>query len=741
MRSTINFFISIFCFSIFNTSIVIITCLNCVGQSVVFKAIGTSSHDAGSLYKTENGFQIIGYTTINGSEDMYILRLDDDLDIVWSKTFGTNAGDRAMEMVQKPDGNLLISGWGSSGSSTALLELDQNGLIVNAVGFGYFHDRLYRIIKTNDGGYLNYGELEGAVPGHNKPSMIKYDSHMNIEWVNYYSNMSSSDNSSSVEVYGRKAVQLPDGSFVILGSYTEIHNHTNNRRIRLIKVDKHGNEEWTRGFHGGRMDNAHHMILCADGGYLISATSNSYSDGETDILLVKTNNNGDKEWIKTFGGGKDDLAGELLQLPNGNFMISGSTTSFGAGGSDFLLFEIDGQGQVIKGYTYGEAKDENLIRLIGDAEYFLLSGTSNSNEQADNNVYIVKTKFEDTSSACSHDITTLIQTKEVSSTFFNEHYSQGIFSEPSNIALNGAEVNSLELEPCINCEEGTNNTYILCPNEKIQMDYSDITDGAVKWHDESTNVIREISEEGIFWVEYQKKHCSIRDSIYVEKEEELDLGNDRIICPGEQAIVDATSPNALSYTWHDNSNNPVYKASEQGTIFVKVMTENCTISDTINIHQYTTYEFDLGQNKTICYGETVLLDASIPGALNYLWHDGNTNPIYQTSNPGVYKIEITTNCNIISDSIELKYPEIDNIFIPNVITPNSDEINEHFEISGIDSPVQLTIVNRWGNVVYFSESYNNSWNGGNLATGTYYYLVDIGCTNQELKGWLQILRD
>ena len=46
--------------------------------------------------------------------------------------------------------------------------------------------------------------------------------------------------------------------------------------------------------------------------------------------------------------------------------------------------------------------------------------------------------------------------------------------------------------------------------------------------------------------------------------------------------------------------------------------------------------------------------------------------------------------------------------------------------------------NRWGREVYRRKNYDNSWDGGDLAAGTYYYLFTAN--NQTVKDWLQLIR-
>lgn len=493
---------------------------------------------------------------------------------------------------------------------------------------------------------------------------------MNIEWKKFYDTSSSSDSDSRFEMYARQIVQLKNSSFSILASYTNMNNATNSRKIRLIKIDENGNEEWVTGFHGGRMDNAFHMILCSDGGYLISATSNSYSGGNDELLLIKTDENGDQEWLKIYGGNGKEIAGQVLQLPNGNFMISGSTNSFGLGNYDFLLFEIDAQGEIIKAHTYGGDRDDIPIKLDAISGNFILSGSSTSFGPGDKNCFIVKTAFREASNECSVDVTTLLKSKTVTTTFTSDHYSQGDFISPNILNLTSTSMTSIESEPCNSCPEGNTKTIILCPNDSISIDYYDENINSVKWQDGYNKFLRILKTEGAYWIDVETNQCSYRDSIIVKK---------------------------------------------------------------VNIS-----DLNLGEDKYICFGDTLDLNGTIPNALGYVWQDGTTEAIYKVTNPGEYKVIVETICGAISDSIQLLSPKNDDIFIPNIITPNNDGYNDFFEILPTDHEVRIIVFNRWGKEVYKTNQYNNKWCGENLPSGIYYYLVNIGCTNQDYKGWLQI---
>ncbi|MDC0231394.1 gliding motility-associated C-terminal domain-containing protein, partial [Aureispira] len=87
------------------------------------------------------------------------------------------------------------------------------------------------------------------------------------------------------------------------------------------------------------------------------------------------------------------------------------------------------------------------------------------------------------------------------------------------------------------------------------------------------------------------------------------------------------------------------------------------------------------------------------------------------------------------------------LFIPNVLTPNNDGFNDTWFVKNIHlfPKNAVTIVSRWGDVVYSTNNYQNNWSGnygsGLLPSGTYYYILDLGGSWGVFKGDVTILRE
>lgn len=89
----------------------------------------------------------------------------------------------------------------------------------------------------------------------------------------------------------------------------------------------------------------------------------------------------------------------------------------------------------------------------------------------------------------------------------------------------------------------------------------------------------------------------------------------------------------------------------------------------------------------------------------------------------------------------------EDLFIPNLFTPNGDGRNDAFEIRGLDQfpENELVIVNRWGNEVFRTTNYQNNWTGEGLNEGTYYYLLKARKTGsgewKVFKGYVTLIQN
>ena len=132
----------------------------------------------------------------------------------------------------------------------------------------------------------------------------------------------------------------------------------------------------------------------------------------------------------------------------------------------------------------------------------------------------------------------------------------------------------------------------------------------------------------------------------------VDLGNDTVLCEGEALTLDATTANAV-YGWQDGSTDSTFNVTDSGTYWVEVVVNVCSRTDSINVNFNPLPIVNLGNDATLCPGETRTLDATTNGATSYLWQDASTNPIFNATGPDRYGVEVMVSDCSGMDSVEL----------------------------------------------------------------------------------------
>jgi hypothetical protein len=181
-------------------------------------------------------------------------------------------------------------------------------------------------------------------------------------------------------------VQTTDGGYALAGN--SINDSLEYEDLLLIKTDSQGNMEWSKSYGGSEKQSDPKLIQTIDGGFaLVSKTYTSpmYGwEGYPDVWLVKTDGFGSVEWSKTYGGARMDYPTSLLQLLDGSFVLAGGTSSFGDGNEDFWLLKTDNNGNVVWNQTYGTENPENLPALAQTLDGgFALAGFTHTDPLAD----------------------------------------------------------------------------------------------------------------------------------------------------------------------------------------------------------------------------------------------------------------------------------------------------------------------------------------------------------------------
>jgi hypothetical protein len=151
--------------------------------------------------------------------------------------------------------------------------------------------------------------------------------------------------------------------------------------------------EWTQSYGGSYDDRAYSVVATSDDGYAIAGVTTSFGEGNGDFWLIKTDDLGNIQWNKTYGGNHYDYCYSMIETYDGGFALTGFSWSFGNGLRDFWLVKTDNNGNVEWNQTYGDELAEEAHSIIQTSDNgFVLAGDKYFEEGSDNrDCWIVRT--------------------------------------------------------------------------------------------------------------------------------------------------------------------------------------------------------------------------------------------------------------------------------------------------------------------------------------------------------------
>ena len=143
-----------------------------------------------------------------------------------------------------------------------------------------------------------------------------------------------------------------DNGIILTGSQQAKINQEKN--LWAIKTNSYGIVEWEKSIGGAGNEEGYDVISTSDGGFLFVGYTWSYGN-EQQVYVVKTDYYGNILWEKNYGGAMWDVGNSVIELIDGNYAIIGYSNSPGisSGNTDILLIKIDINGNLIYLKSYG----------------------------------------------------------------------------------------------------------------------------------------------------------------------------------------------------------------------------------------------------------------------------------------------------------------------------------------------------------------------------------------------------
>lgn len=358
---------------IFLTIITIFSAIICLSGQTPGITLGGIGNDHGySLCKTLDGGYVLAGSTRSfgeGSEDIFVVNIDEYGIQNWAKIYGDSYSD-IVTNIQAVDNGYILTGstriW-ANGSDILLLKIDQEGEMVFEHTYGTnAKDAGHSIIQSAAGGYYILGYSREIEP-HGDFILIKTDEEGNEVWRKNYG--------TDFDDVAFGLTEAEDGSILIFGSfgsfYYDIHYNFHNRDadMAVIKTDANGNELWRNAYGGDGHDLGYDIKASPDGGLYLFGSSQSYGAESFDMLLIKVTETGNQEWYKNFGGEDFEYGLSIDVNANSDVFLFGTTKSFGNDGStDYYLIKTDADGNIIWETVLGGSDAEYGREVIATAD-------------------------------------------------------------------------------------------------------------------------------------------------------------------------------------------------------------------------------------------------------------------------------------------------------------------------------------------------------------------------------------
>ena len=356
---------------------------------------GTSLSDliTGARQCNDGGIIVCGYTISGafGDNDIFIMKLNGNGTVVWSNLYGGSGNDQATSIEKTADGSFVISGTTSSFGGTFdpfLMKIDQSGSIAWSNIYRWWNeDYSNAVIQTGDLGYIITGYSNSFSIGGYDVFSLKLDQSGGLMWARCYGGPEND--------YGNSIRTSPEGGYII-GGYTFSYGVSGDAYI--LKLYGDGVLRWSKTYGGAGFDNIkdiqnasggflacgstssfglvdedayvfsidnqdgfvywsrtfdgnaggpsqfYKVLSSGDGGFLLAGNMQNDVNNLQDISLVKLYGDGAFNYAKLFGGSSNEIASSISVKSDGGLLMTGSTSSFGAGSNDMYLLSLYNNG-------------------------------------------------------------------------------------------------------------------------------------------------------------------------------------------------------------------------------------------------------------------------------------------------------------------------------------------------------------------------------------------------------------
>lgn len=234
---------------------------------------------------SDGGFLAAGRSNHSGNPDLWLMKMDADGDSIWSRSYGGNGWDFAYAALETSDSNYVVAGYtGSFGSGSDdmwLLKVDQNGDSLWSRTFGGTGlDEARAIALAPDGGFL-LGGYTSSGAGYNNGVLLKTDFMGFEEWVRIF------EPSGPEESISISALLPIENNQCIIGGFSSLPAPESGQAW-IALADSTGDTLWNYYWNASGVNSVYNFDRTSDGGIIAAGVADWNLDTESgDALLIR----------------------------------------------------------------------------------------------------------------------------------------------------------------------------------------------------------------------------------------------------------------------------------------------------------------------------------------------------------------------------------------------------------------------------------------------------------------------
>ncbi len=285
-----------------------------------------------------------------------------------------------------------------------------------------------------------------------------------------------------------------------------------------------------------------------------------------------------------------------------------------------------------------------------------------------------------------------------------------------------------------------------CEGSTIRLEVDEDADQYV-WQDGSTLAQIDVTNSGIYSVTVSNACGSFADSTRVTLNPlpEVGVTGNTALCEGKSVQLRGSAQHAQTASWSTGWLGPNIEVDAPG-VYTFTATNNCgTDQHTVEVRERPNPTVTLPGDTSLCPGEyyDVLVN---PNYADVFWSDGTQGSQAFLEVPGSYMVWVKNEFGCTgSDTITLESYCPPSYYVPSAFTPNGDGLNENWNVVGENIyNLHLQVFDRWGTLMFTTNSLDHSWDAGDATEGLYVWLLsfrDLDGVSHNDKGTVLLSRE